>query len=122
MDAISNTDRERIYSWELGTLSILGRVAFEPTMEYFSQKHHRSLNPGGPLGLGKFDPRWVIDMTIADIQAILTIAAEVGWVDVTPDDQVVEPRILPVLALIKAVQIVTTQAPMRRVELPLGLG
>ncbi len=107
--AIANTDREIIYRLDLGTIPIINKkIQAQPTMKYFQQELYRSLNPGGIFGLGKYNPDWVIDMTIADVQSLLTIPAELDWIDVTPEDEIVSiPRILPALIplLIKGVTL-----------------
>jgi len=86
-EAIKNTDREKIYRLHIGTIPIVNKdISAKPTMYYFKESHHKSLNPGF-FGFGKYNPLWIIDMTLADAQSVLTIPAELGWIEVTPENE-----------------------------------
>ncbi|HCJ78425.1 MAG TPA: hypothetical protein DHV84_00065, partial [Desulfotomaculum sp.] len=61
--AIQNTSEERIYRLQAGPITA------QPALPYFKEAHHQSLNPGGFLGLNKYNPAWVWDMTLADLQS-----------------------------------------------------
>jgi len=86
-EAIKNTDREKIYRLHIGTIPIVNKdISAKPTMYYFKESHHKSLNPGF-FGFGKYNPLWIIDMTLADAQSVLTIPAELGWIEATPENE-----------------------------------
>ena len=123
-EAIRNTDSEKIYRLHIGTVPIANKdISAEPTMCYFKERHHKSLNPGF-FGFGKYNPKWILDMTLADAQSVLTIPAELGWIEATPENEEiraateVRPMVafIPVIigavkAYIKAVRFVEAVSP-----------
>jgi PKD repeat protein len=101
-EAIENTDDERIYHF----------YCAEPTLNYFAEKHEKSLNPSKwciPWFGCVHDPFWMFDMAYADAQSILTIPVYVGWIDATPDDEEMRPTVVtmfdPITALITAIKM-----------------
>ena len=100
-EAIKNTDGERIYHFYFA----------EPTLDYFAGEHTKSLNPSKWCFWRwcVYNPLWVIDMTIADAQSILTVPAYIGWIEATPDDEEMRPAAVtmfdPVTVLITAIKM-----------------
>jgi len=101
-EAIENTDDERIYHF----------YCAEPTLNYFAEKHEKSLNPSKwciPWFGCVHDPFWMFDMAYADAQSILTIPAWIGWIEATPDDEEMRPTVVtmfdPITALITAIKM-----------------
>ncbi|RJS68815.1 hypothetical protein CW713_02100 [Methanophagales archaeon] len=104
-EAIRNTDREKIYRLHIGTVPIVNKdISAEPTMYYFKESHHKSLNPGF-FGFGKYNPKWIFDMTLADAQSVLTIPAELGWIEATPEDEEIRAatEVRPMVAFIPVI-------------------
>ena len=94
--AISNSDTKAVYRLLIGTVPIA-----EPTMHYFFESHNKSVDPGF-FGFGKYNPIWVIDMTLADAQTVLIIPAELGWIEATPGGPEFGVKAVPVIVAIAA--------------------
>ncbi len=95
-EAIANTDGEQVYKLYIG--SVMGHeISVKPTLDHFAGKQEESLNPPPDVCVlgycipGKYDPRWVYSMTVADAESILTIPAYIGWIPATPEDEVMQP-------------------------------
>jgi len=112
-EAISNTDGEQIYRLYIGT--VLGHeISVKPTLDYLAEKQIESINPPDDMCFydacipGKYNPVWVYHLTVADAESLLTIPAYIGWIDATPEDEIVppdQPRVAPaVYAIVKAVK------------------
>jgi len=127
--AIQNTSEERIYRLQIGPLPVINKtITAQPALPYFKAAHHQSLNPGGFLGLNKYNPAWVWDMTLADLQSVLTIGAELGWITATPDKEFqAKFAFIPILvkaaeAYIKYVNILDKTSPPIISGLGMGMG
>jgi parallel beta-helix repeat protein len=104
-EVIKDTDSEKIYRLHIRTIPIVNEdISAEPTMYYFKESHQRSLNPGA-WGFGKYNPKWVLDMTLADAQSVLTIPVELGWIEATPENEEIRPMVAFIPAIIGAIKV-----------------
>jgi len=112
--AIANTDGEQIYHLHIGT--VFGReISVKPTLDYLADRQTESLNPPpdkcvwGWCIPGKYDPIWIYHLTFADAESMLTIPAYIGWIDATPEDEIIEPKValmaVPLVIVIKAIKV-----------------
>ena len=118
--AIANTDGEQIYRLHIGTFWE-HEISAKPTLDYFADRQTQSLNPppdkcisipfvGEYCIPGKYaHPGWVKDLTVADAESLLTIPAYIGWIDATPEDEIIQPTFAPMAAplvvVIKAIKM-----------------
>ena len=126
-EAIANTDVEQIYKLYIGR--VMGHeISVKPTLDHFAGKQEESLNPPPDVCVfgycipGKYDPRWVYSMTVADAESILTIPAYIGWIPATPEDEVMQPSFVvmfePVTVTVQAIKMYMKYVDMIEVISP----
>jgi len=121
-EAIANTDGEQIYRLDIGT--VFGHeISAKPTLDYLAESQIKSLNPPDDLCFfdacipGKYNPMWVYHLTVADAESILTIPAYIGWIDATPEDEIIEPTVSPMVAPVIMVTVKAVKAYMKYVDM-----
>ncbi|PXF57824.1 MAG: hypothetical protein C4B59_14510 [Candidatus Methanogaster sp.] len=122
-EAIANTDGEQIYRLDIGT--VFGHeISAKPTLGHLAESQTESLNPPADLCAfgkcipGKYHPVWVYHLTVADAESILTIPAHIGWINATPENEIIESMFAPTAVIVTATTIIkAAKAYMKYVDM-----
>lgn len=108
-EAILQEGQELLHQADKSVLYCLGGI-MAPTFPYLEEAQDSALHPGGLLfgiGPGELNPAWIVKTLMADANALMTIPAELNWIEATPDPARPREQVLPavVAALVEAARV-----------------
>lgn len=108
-EAILQEGQELLRQADRSVLFRLGGI-MAPTLPYLEEAQDSALHPGGlffGIGPGELNPAWIVKTIMADANALMTIPAELNWIEATPDPARPREQVLPavVAALVEAARV-----------------